>query len=526
LSSNIGLWAQNVAGSWDMTSLSPSPTAVALMQTASSLPVFLVGLPAAALSDIFNRRRLLLFISGWMALTSVILSALASTKMLGPTSLLGLTFALGLGAAMGGPIWQSVLPNLVDKPQLPAAVTLSGVAINIARAAGPAIGGMGIGLFGTGAVYLFNAVAFSVVMIQVARWKYEPKSAALPPERVTSAVIAGLRFARHAPALRAVLVRAAAFILPGSALWALLPVVARRELHMGPLAFGVLSTCVGSGALLGAAWMPKIRARLSSDALVFGATLVYAPAMLALAYLRSLPALYTAMFATGLSWIALMSSLNVAAVSAAPGWVQGRALGLFLLVFQGGMASGSLLWGALASRSSSIVALSVAAGLMVVGSLTTVRYRLSAAKKDDVEPWAAWPDPVASSKAAPEVGPVLVQRAYQVSEANRTAFLRAMQALSTVRRRDGALTWGLFEDASQPGRYLEHFTVASWVEHLRQHQRTLAGDRKIEEEVQRLGSPHSVEHWIDAFAVEGARERNEPIPAPEPDDDVALGSPT
>ncbi len=217
LASNVGLWVQNAAGSWDMMSMTPEPVYAALLQTASSLPVFLVGVPAAAFGDIFDRRRLLIGFATWMALVSTALAVLSFTGSLRPASLLALTFALGLGAALSAPLWQAILPTLVNKSELTSAVTLSGVAVNIARAVGPAIGGIGIALAGSGPVYAFNALAFTTVIVQVFRWEQERRSSTLPPERVAGAVVAGLRFARRAPALQSVLLRSAAFILAGAA---------------------------------------------------------------------------------------------------------------------------------------------------------------------------------------------------------------------------------------------------------------------------------------------------------------------
>ncbi|HVK69119.1 MAG TPA: MFS transporter, partial [Polyangium sp.] len=316
LASNVGLWIQNAAGSWDMTSFGTAPVYVALLQTASSLPVFLIGLPAAAFGDIFDRRKLLASFATWMVLVSALLAALSFAGLLGPTSLLALTFALGLGSALSAPLWQAILPSLVDKAELASAVTLSGVAVNVARALGPAIGGIGLALAGSGPVYAFNALAFFVVVIQVLRWKPPVTKATLPPERVVGAIVAGLRFARRAPALRAVLFRAAAFIVAGSALWALLPVIARRELHMTPLRFGILLGCIGAGALAGAAVMPRARQKLGFDGLVAIATVAYAGSMSLLAHVRIEAVLYAAMLATGVAWISIMSSFNVAASSA------------------------------------------------------------------------------------------------------------------------------------------------------------------------------------------------------------------
>jgi len=513
LASNVGLWIQSVVGSWDMTSLGPSPVYVALLQTAASLPVLLVGLPAAALGDIVDRRRMLLGVGAWMAAVSLVLAGLSATGGLGPLGLLGLTFALGLGTAFAAPVWQAVLPRLVDRSQLMAAITLSGVAINIARAVGPAVGGLALGLLGSAPVYLLNAAMFAVMTVQVARWRPAPEPSPLPPERVLGAIVAGLRFARHAPALRSVLLRTGVFIAGASALWALLPVVARRELGLGPLGFGALLGCAGAGSLLGAAIMPKLRARLGVDAMAAAATVLYAASTLGLAMLRVEAALWGVLVVAGFAWICLMSSLNVAAASAAPGWVQSRALGVYLLVFQGGFAGGSLAWGALATRSSTSTSLTIAAAVLVMGLAAGIRHRLAAANKEQVAPWSAYPDPVTRESLDPEAGPVKVERSYTVAAADRAAFLVAARDLEEIRRRDGALDWGLFEEVEAPGRFVEYFSVASWGEHLRQHRRAVVADREVEERIRALCASPSARHLIDAYALAEHRKRRGPEPA-------------
>ncbi len=502
LAANVGLWVQNTVGSWDMTALGTAPVYVALLQTASSLPALLVGLPAAAFGDIFDRRRLLAGFAAWMALVSLVLAALAYTDRLGPEALLALTFALGLGAALSAPLWQAVLPSLVDRTELPAAVTLGGVAVNLARALGPALGGLGIGLLGSGPVYTCNALAFTVVVVQVLRWQQAVPQVQAPPERVLGAVFAGLRFARRAPALRAVLVRAAAFIVCGSALWALLPTVARGELHMTPLGFGALLGCIGAGALAGATMMPRLRARLGPDVLVAVASVVYAATMVALAWIRVEFALGVAMLATGLAWISIMSSLNVAAASAAPGWVQSRALGLYLLVFQGGLALGSAAWGALAGHLGAPLTLVVAAGGVLLGGLTLLRWRLADAHHDDFVAWDAWPEPVIQLPLGPDAGPVLVERRYIVPPGPaRAELLRLAQALESLRRRDGAIEWALYVDVAAPDQLVETFLVGSWAEHLRQHHRSVVADQPLLARLSELAGDGGVVHLVDARAV-------------------------
>jgi MFS family permease/quinol monooxygenase YgiN len=298
-----------------MTSLTPSPLMVALMQTATSLPVFLVGLPAGALADIVDRRRLLLLWQGWMLVTSLALGVLTFLNVTTPWVLLALTFSMGLGSAMNAPAWQAIIPELVPRSDLPPAVTLNSVGFNLARAVGPALGGIVVAAAGPEAVFLLNAVSFVGVMFVLYKWKRSPRKNALPTERMIGAIRAGMRYVQYSPALRVVLIRAGVFISCGSALWALLPLVARQQLKLGSFGYGVLLGCLGLGAVMGAFLLPKVRRRISTDLLIVIATILFAIATLALAYLRNLGLIYIALIVGGVAWIALMSSLNVAVQS-------------------------------------------------------------------------------------------------------------------------------------------------------------------------------------------------------------------
>jgi predicted MFS family arabinose efflux permease len=518
LAANLGVAIQGAAASWDLTTLAAPPVVVALQQSAAALPALLVGLPAAALGDVLDRRRLLLGYSAWMAVIAAVTAALALAGAHTPVSLLALTFALGLGAALAAPIWQASLPAEAAREELGAAVTLGGVAINLARAAGPAAAGVGLAQLGSGAVYALDAALFAATAAQVHRWRPRAPAPRLPPERVLGAIVAGLRFARHAPALRAVLVRALALIAAASALWALLPLLVRHELGLGSQQFGLALGCVGAGALAGASAMPKLRARLGPDRLFAAASLVYASAMLGASIApRALHpvALYPVMGLAGLAWIALMSGLNVAAASAAPGWVAARALGLYLLVLQGGTAAGALLWGAVAEATGVPAALQLAAAAAALSVLAGLRYRLGAARASEVATWQAWPEPPAATglSLAGDAGPVWILRAYRAPAARAAELLALAPQLERLRRRDGAIAWALAQDAADPERFVELFEVASWLEHLRQHGRAVAGDAPLVAQLATFGgggdgdAAEPVMHLIDAAAAARARAR-------------------
>lgn len=501
--SNIGLWMQNVGAAWLMTSLTESPLPVALLQAAGSLPVFLVGLPAGAIADIVDRRRLLLLTQGWMLLAGMGLSWVTAVDWVNVEWLLAFTFALGLGAAVSAPSWQAVIPELVPRSELLAAVALNGVGINIARAIGPAIAGVVVAARGPEAVFLLNALSFLGVIVVLFRWKRQPNQRTTPPEHILGAMRAGIRYVQHAQALQAVLVRAGLFILCGSALWALLPVLARRDLGLGATGYGVLLGCLGAGAISGATLLPKARRRFSLDHLVISATIVFAIVTLLFAYLRLFGLLCAVMLVGGIAWIALMSSLNAAAQLVVPKWVQARALGMYQIVFQGGMALGSFIWGALAIRLGTPATLSIAGVGLILGLLAARRYRLKSGETLDLTPSLHWPEPTVMVELRAEDGPVMVTLDYRIDPQTASGFLQAIEQLKQIRYRDGAITWSICCDLADPSRYVETFIVESWAEHERQHERVTVADLKIEQAVRSFmvdGSAPVVSHLIYAHS--------------------------
>jgi MFS family permease len=480
VASNIGTWMQSVGATWLMTSLTPSPLLVALMQTATSLPVFLVGLPAGTLADVLDRRKLLLLTQAWMLLTALILGLLTWVGLVSAGVLLALTFFLGLGAALSGPAWQAIIPDLVEREEIASAVALDAMGINVARAVGPALGGLVVAAAGPTAVFLLNAVSFLGVLAAIYSWRRAHIPSDSPPEDMLGATAAGLRYVRHAPALQTVLVRIGVFTLGASALWALLPVVARHDLGLEATGYGIILGSLGLGAVGGALLLPRLRRLLPVDTLTAMATLVFALTTLALAYLRVLPLLVVCMMAGGVAWIAMMSSLTAAAQAASPAWVRARTLGIYLLVFQGLMAAGSFGWGALAERFGNPTALSVAALALVGGLAALWRWRLHAIQRVDLSPSMHWPDPTLALIPDPQDGPVLITIEYRVPAERAGDFLVAMDEMRIFRRREGAIRWDLFRDLAEPDRYLETFVAVSWGEHMRQHARVTVEDQAIE----------------------------------------------
>jgi MFS family permease len=318
------------------------------------------------------------------------------------------------------------------------------------------------------------------------------------------AMRAGLRYVRHASELHAVLVRSGLFMLCGSALWALLPLIARRELGLSAVGYGVLLGCIGVGAITGAAVLPRVQQTLSRERIVAGATLLFALASTLLGFVRSFSVLCFVMTSAGIAWMALMSSFNVAAQAAVPAWVRARALAMFMLVSQGSMGVGSAIWGTVATHLNITAALVVAAGGLVLGLTARAAFQLSS-ETIDVSPSRHWPEPHFTNVPRPDDGPLLITIEYRVKSEDTRAFAEAMQQLSFVRRRDGAIYWHLFRDGADPTRHLEIFIAESWAEHMRQHERFSVADRAIEQRARVFhakDTPVVVAHFISAFAGE------------------------
>jgi MFS family permease len=475
--SNIGTWMQDVSAAWLMTSLSPSPLMVALVQTAASLPMFLLSLPAGALADLVDRRRLLIITQSWMMGSAVCLGIFTLFDLTTPWVLLLFTAVLAIGTSLNNPAWQAITPDLVERDDVPAAVSLGGISFNLARAVGPALGGLLVAASGPGYVFLLNAASFVGVILILLRWDHKRHESVLPNERMVSAMRAGLRYARNSPALQAVLVRTFMFIIGGSALWALLPIVASRELGLSAVEYGLLMGFLGLGAVAGAIILPPLREKIPLDALVKVNIVLYTLCVLAFALVVNYSLLAIAMFAGGIAWMTVMSSFNVCAQLAVPAWVRARALAFYLVVFQAGMAIGSTLWGWLAARQGIPVAFIAASGVLFAGIGVTRRFTLREAPAAETTPSLLWPLPEALTQPHPEDGPVLISIEYRIDPERADEFLGVMHRLGVARKRDGAMRWGIFGDMSDPARYLENFIVESWAEHLRQHSRLTVADK-------------------------------------------------
>jgi MFS family permease/quinol monooxygenase YgiN len=482
-----------------MTSLTPSPVLVALVETAGSLPVVLLALPAGALADIVDRRRLLLVMQIWMVVAAGTMGVLALMGQMTPARLLLLTFLLGIGTAMESPVWQAITPELVSPTDLSAAITLSVVSFNVARAIGPALGGFIIGASGPWAVFLLNAASFTVIMVVVYRWRPAPRRSKLPPEDIIGAMRSGTLYLRNSPELQTVMVRTGIFAVCASGLWALVAQQARRGLGLGSFGYGVLLGCIGLGAITGAWLLPKIRERLSVNGLVAAGTVVFALATISLAYIHSFLVLAGALAVGGLGWIAVLSSLTVSAQTVTPSWVRARVMAVYLLVFMGGLSVGSAIWGFVAARIGVSSALLFAAIGLFVGPAAAWRYRLTGNTNLPLTPSLHWPEPIVMIDAEPQEGPAITVIEYRIDPKTADEFLQAMKEMKRIRQRDGAIRWNLSRDTADPERYVETFVTESWGDHLRQHERVTAENREVEQRAQafHLGpEPPKITHLI------------------------------
>ena len=505
LASNIGTLMQSVGSAWLMGDLGASPFLIALVPTASMLPVLLVGVPAGALADIVDRRRLLIGGQVWMLGCAGALAVMSFLDVVTPASLLALTFGLGTGSALTFPAFQAIQPDLVPEREFSQAFALSALTFNVGRAIGPAIGGFVVALGGAGWVFLLNAASFLAIVGVLVWWRRPATEVDMPAETFGGAMRAGLRYAMHAPSLRVVLNRTAAFTIPAAAMQSLLPIVARERLALSGGGFGVLLGCFGLGAAGAAVIRPRLDERFNHDQLVFGSTVALAAALVVEGTSRMTWAIGIAMLVGGLAWATALASTGIAAFSALPEWVRARGMGLYMLVLAGGIALGSAAWGALAETNLTGAHL-VAAAAIIVGLATSRRWRLGSVSGLDLR-MVPSEDPTVTIVPHPTDGPVLVTVMYEVPGDDVPAFAEAMRLVERHRRRTGAFRWGLFRDLAAPHHFIETFVVESWGEHLRQHRRTTVNADRFLDPVRRyLGPDIVVNHYLSVYSAAGQQQ--------------------
>ena len=518
-----------VGAQWLMTELSKDTRVNALVSGAESLPMFLLALPAGALADIFDRRKMLALTQLWAFCVTGTLAFLTFSNLTGAGVLLLFTALLAIGSAVTGPVWQSITPEMVKRSHYSAAVSLGSISWNMARVLGPTLGGTLIGflaprignLAAPAAVFALNAFSFLAVVAVVVAWKRKPQNSDLPPELVTGAIRTGLSYARHTPQMRAILVRVLGFIFFSSALWALLTLHAREDLGLDATGYGTLLGFFGAGAITVGFLIERLRARFSPDKLVVISSLGSALGLVLLATIKDPWLARLAMFENGLTWPVAMMTFQVAIVKSAPEWVRSRAAALFLLTFTGGQTLGTAVWGVVARATTIPTALGIAAMGLVASVVLLRAFRVEESARGAVEPSNHWPEPIFELPVEPSRGPVLVTTEFTVAPDNARAFVEAMQPIRTLRLREGALRWNLFQDAAQPQRWVETMLLGSWNDHLRQHARVSVEGAELEARAWRFHEgeegPH-VSHlvaskarvWDDEDATDNTEEEPEP----------------
>ena len=505
LVSNLGTWMQTVGAQWMLVGDPRAAVLVPLVQTATTLPVMLLALPSGVLADLIDRRRLLIATQGAMAAGVGLLATLTGFGLTTPAVLLTLLFVIGCGQALTMPAWQAIQPDLVPAEQIPAAAALGSMSINGARAIGPAIAGLLVSLSGPTLVFALNAVSFVGIVFVLVAWRRPAVENGYPPERALAALSAGGRFIRSSPIVRRILLRTALFVTPASAIWGLLPVIAKDQLGLSSSGYGLLLGALGAGAVAGAFLLSRLRARFGQNTLLTVGAAGFAVATVVVALMHVFAVVFAALVVGGASWLLSLSTLNASMQLSLPAWVRARGLSVYQLVFMGGQALGSVVWGVLAGATTSSVSLLVSAALLVLCGLSSLWWPLHAKTSDlDLTPSSHWPEPTLIFEPEPLDGPVLVMTAYRVEAANEDAFLAAMTVQGRSRQRTGASQWRVFRSVEHESTFVETFIVRSWGEHMHQHYTRLTGqDRLIEEAVERYtdGVPVS-EHYL---AVRDAR---------------------
>ena len=485
----LGYTMQATIAAWLMTTLTTSELMVALVQTASATPALLFGLVAGSLADIVDRRRVLLISQFVLLCATVALGLSTVAGLVGPPLLLGLTFLIGVGFTFYMPTQQAMVNDLVPHSELPPAVALGAIAFNVSRAVGPAIAGAMAAWLGTGSALLACALMFVGMVLAVRRLRRHAPPMPGIPETLFSGIRSGMRFARHSPPIRALLQRVVSFSLCASALWALLPVVARDQLGLGAGGFGLLFGSFGAGAVAAAFLLPRRLRRVSLHAVVNTGFVVWAVGAVLVAATSSVAVAVVGVAVCGTAWVSVLATSSAGTQSSAPAWVRARVLSMNLVAFQASMAAGSALWGWLASLIGLNFTLAASAAVVLLLLMLNQRARVALGQESDLKTGVQLPELAVVGEPLPDDGPVLIQIEYRIDPENRSAFLEAIHAIEPARRRNGASAWRIFRDLEDEKRFVERFVVTSWAEYVRLRARLTMADQELRERVQRLQRP-------------------------------------
>ena len=480
--SQVGTWMQIVGAQWLMGSLAGTSLEVALVQTATTLPYFLVALPAGAIGDILDRRKVLIAAQVYMSAGAAVLVLLTLTGEIEPWSLLALIFWIGLGQGLMGPSWQAVQPELVPRSEIREAAVLGGMSVNLARAVGPALGGAVVAALGAAWTFAFNAASFFALLAALVVWKRPAPDPARLAEPFHGALRAGARYFRSARRLRSIVARSLIFGLAGSGLWALLPILARDQLRLGSAGYGLLLAAVGVGAVLSAAILPRFRAHVAPGRIVAYASTTLGVSCVVAAWVSVIPLVAAALVVAGASWIGAISSMTGAAQTVLPSWVRSRGMAVYLMSVLGSQALGAAIWGSVAQAWGVTTAFTVMAAALAAGVIVGLRWPIETAISLDLSPPPPPPVPVWATFPGAASVPVRVETTYRVPEAAAMTFALEMQRVGLLRRRTGAVTWALYRDGIDPERFVEVYDVRSWDEHVRQRteRQTISGQDVVQ----------------------------------------------
>lgn len=521
--SNIGIGMFDTAMSWLMTSLDPNPMMVSAVQVATTLPLFLLTFPAGALADLVDARRLLIGAQLAVVAISIAFATVVLLRFATPPVLLTTTFLLGVGGALAAPAWLLITPMLAPKEELDSMIAINNTSYNVSRAIGPAIGGFTIAALSMDFPFWCYCVGNLALLAAVIWWRGPRRIRdPLPAERLSSSLRTGLRYARYNRALDATLIRAVAFFLFASAYWALLPLVARTQMHNGPAIYGALLGMIGLGSILGSFGLNWLKERLGPDRLAALGTLGTIAALVMYGAAREPVLAMAASLVAGASWIIVMTTMFVSAQVALPEWVRGRGLAIFLTVFFGAMTLGSALWGKVASLEGVPTTLYLAAAGATLGLILTWRWKLQTAAALDLSPAMHWRSPVFVRRVEDDEGPILVTIEYRVDPEDRAPFLAAMREIGRERKRDGAFAWNVFQDAAVVGRIVEVFLIQSLLELRHLRARVTQADRAVEQRAHKfLQEPPKVTFLV---SPKRSREKRRRLVAPAPTAAVELGA--